>query len=101
MPSKPSVAGIKFLVPATSTKKKYKAILPNGKSVMFGARDYQQYKDSVPEAQGGGKWSHLDHKDEKRLKNYQARHGGVLTKEGKKAISVKYSPAWFSYYFLW
>ena len=91
--------GIKFI--KGQGKKKYTAILPDGKKVSFGHRDYQHYKDSVPKRLGGGKWSHKDHGDPERRKNYRKRHGGMVCKDGKKCISKKYSPAWFSYYFLW
>ena len=80
---------------------KYTAILPNGKRVHFGHKDYQHYKDSVPKSLGGKLWSKLDHNDKKRRDNYRKRHGGVLTKDGSKAYQRKYSPSWFSYYFLW
>ena len=82
-------------------KKKYTAILPNGKKVHFGHRDYQQYKDSVPKRLGGKQWSHKDHLDPERRKNYRKRHGGMACKDGTRCINKKYSPAWFSYYFLW
>jgi hypothetical protein len=80
---------------------KYTAILKNGKRVNFGNRNYQQYKDSVPKSKGGGLWSHKDHKDIKRLDSYHKRHSKVLNKDGKPAYKVKYTPAWFSYYYLW
>ena len=92
---------IYFTVAPKKTGKKYIAHLPNGNKVRFGARDYQHYKDFVPKRLGGKKWSHKNHLDKKRRENYRARHKGVLLKSGKRAISVKYSPAWFSYYFLW
>jgi len=82
-------------------KKKYTAILPNGKRVHFGDRDYQQYKDSVPKRLGGGLWSSKDHLDPERRRNYRKRHGEMRCKDGEKCISKRYSPAWFSYYFLW
>lgn len=84
-----------------SGKHKYTAILPNGKRVHFGHIDYEQYKDSVPISQGGGLWSHLDHLDSKRRKNYRIRHGALYCKNGQQCTSIKYSPAWFSYYLLW
>lgn len=82
-------------------KYKYTAILKTGKRVNFGHRDYQQYKDSVPVSKGGGKWKHKNHNDSVRRSSYRARHGGIITKSGKYAHQVKYSPAWFSYYYLW
>lgn len=84
-----------------SGKKKYTAILPDGKKVGFGHVDYQHYKDTVPVNQGGGIWSSKNHLDTKRRDNYRKRHGGMLCKDGVRCIDKKYSPAWFSYYFLW
>lgn len=81
--------------------KKYTAILPDGKRVNFGDRRYQQYKDIVPPKLGGGKWSHKDHRDHKRRAAYRKRHAGMTCKNGSKCIDKKFSPAWFSYYFLW
>lgn len=83
--------------------KKYTAILPDHiypkkshkKRVHFGDRRYEHYKDTVPKRQGGKQWSHKDHLDSKRRKSYRARHGA--NGYHKKL----YSPAWFSYYFLW
>jgi hypothetical protein len=80
---------------------KYTAILPDGKRVNFGHRDYEQYKDSVPKSLGGGRWSRKDHLDPERRKSYRARHGGMRCKDGTRCIDKKYTPAWFSYYFLW
>jgi hypothetical protein len=97
--SKSLPSGTKFV--KGSGRYKYTAIMPDGKRVHFGHRDYQHYKDSVPKRLGGGLWSHKDHGDKKRRENYRKRHGGVKTKSGGKAINKKYSPSWFSYHFLW
>ena len=76
-------------------QKKYKAILyVNGqkwKSVTFGDRNYQQYEDKTPLKL----YKDLDHHDEARRLNYQQRQGA----NGYQ--NIKYSPAWFSWYFLW
>ncbi len=78
---------------ATRKNKKYKAILKdkdgNEKSVHFGSTSYEQYKDTT----GLGIWSHKDHNDEKRRSNFRSRMG--------KAAKKKYSPAFFSYHYLW
>ncbi len=42
--------------------KKYKAILPNGKTVNFGDTRYEQYEDKTPLKL----YSNLDHHDKKR-----------------------------------
>jgi hypothetical protein len=80
---------------------KYTAVLKSGKRVNFGHRDYQQYRDSVPIEKGGGRWWHKDHLDKNRRDNYRRRHRGVLNKYGVPAYQVKFTPAWFSYYYLW
>ena len=102
MPTLPK--GTKFIIPKSGNKK-YTAIIPQPnnktKRVSFGDRRYQQYKDSVPKSMGGGKWSKKNHLDPQRRKSYRARHGNLRCKDGKKCITKKYSPAWFSYYYLW
>lgn len=92
--------GIEFKK-STRQYKKYMAILPDGKRVHFGDVRYQQYKDSVPKNLGGGLYSDLDHYDLKRRDNYRKRHGGKICKNGQRCIDNLYTPAWFSYYYLW
>ena len=75
--------------------KKYSAILKNKETnrtvtVNFGDKRYQQYNDST----GLGLYSHLNHNDKKRRSLYRARHK-VHLKPGY------YSPAFFSYKYLW
>jgi hypothetical protein len=86
---------IKFEV-SKNPKAKYDALVLNKKTnkikrVSFGARAYQHYQDKT----GVGAFSHLNHNDEKRRKLYRARHGA----NGYQKI--KFSPAYFSYNFLW
>ena len=81
--------------------KKYTATLVDGKKINFGDKRYEHYKDSVPVSQGGGLWKKLDHKDSERRKNYRKRHSGMKCKNGVRCIDIEYSPAWFSYHFLW
>lgn len=80
---------------------KYTAVLPSGKRVHFGHRQYQHYRDAVPRSMGGGRYARLNHVDKARRRNYRARHAGVRTKSGRRAYTVRYSPSWFSYHFLW
>jgi hypothetical protein len=80
---------------------KYTAIFSDGRRVHFGHAGYEQYKDSVPRRLGGGLWSHRDHGDKERRARYRARAGASRCKNGQRCIDVKFSPAWFSYYFLW
>jgi hypothetical protein len=97
--------GTKFFQAPLNTNKKYKVIIPlkNGKNktVLFGSSQYEHYHDMVPKNLGGGIWTHKDHNDKKRRDSYRKRHGALTCKNGEKCISVKYSPAWFSYHFLW
>ena len=81
--------------------KKYTAVLDDGRRVHFGDRRYQHYLDSVPKKMGGGRCGSKDHRDIKRRKSYRARHKMVVAKSGRKAYRIKYSPSWFSYYYLW
>lgn len=78
--------------------KKYRAILNDGtrsKYVDFGDTRYQHYEDKI------GLYSYLDHLDKKRRANYRARHSAILTKDGVPAYKVPYTPAFFSWYYLW
>ena len=66
--------------------KKYKAIFP-GKVIHFGATGYQQFKDRT----GLGLYTHKDHGDIARRKNFWKRHG-CAQKPTKTAggLSCKY-----------
>ena len=84
---------IKFQKSKTMNKK-YDAIIEDVKTrrkqtVPFGDKRYEQYSDST----GLKLYSRLDHNDEKRRKNYLARH--------EKTRHKKWSPSWFSATFLW
>lgn len=91
--------GIKFI--KGKGKKKYTAILPSGKKIHFGHRDYQHFKDSVPKRLGGKIWTHKNHGDKDRMRRYRARHSKQKCKDGTYCYKKKYSPSWFSYHFLW
>lgn len=98
---------------SSNTKgKKYDAVLQNKKTgkpkrVPFGAKGYEQYKDSeetdtlsgVSSLSGAelrtglGLYSRVNHLDDKRRERYRARHAG----EDKN----KFSSGWFSMRFLW
>lgn len=69
--------------------KKYDAILSNGKIVSFGDSRYEQYRDST----GLQLYTHKVHLDNARRLAFRKRFA--------KAAKNKYSPAWFSYYYLW
>jgi hypothetical protein len=81
---------------AKAKNKKYSAILRNKTTkktvrVNFGDSRYEQYKDST----GLGLWSHKNHLDVKRRKNYRLRHANHAGRPGF------YSPGRFSYEKLW
>lgn len=76
-------------------KKKYNAVLVNKKTeretrVPFGQKGYYHYEDTT----GLNKFYNYNHYDKERRKRFQQRHKGFL-KEGM------YSPAYFSYFYLW
>jgi hypothetical protein len=73
--------------------KKYKAVV-NGKIVHFGALGYQHYRDRI------GLYKSLDHLDPKRRKSYRDRHKKIM-KGSVPAYTIKYTPAWFSWHYLW
>jgi hypothetical protein len=60
----------------------------DGKTIHFGDKRYQHYKDSTPLKA----YSHLDHNDTKRRALYYKRHG-----EDAKPLTAKY----FSHKYLW
>ena len=73
---------------------KYNAIIEDVKTrkrmkVPFGSSIHQQYRDDVPLKL----YKRLDHNDEKRRKNYLARH--------EKYRHKKFSPSWLSSVYLW
>lgn len=84
-----------FIVNEGKGNHKYTAVLDSGKKVKFGDKRYEHFKDKI------GFFSDLDHNDKKRRKNYRARHGAIKLKDGTLAVNKKYSPAWFSYNYLW
>lgn len=80
---------------ASAKDKKYSAIIKNintgrTKRINFGDKNYQHYFDRTPLKL----YSHLNHKDAKRRKNYKSRHTGFI----KKGF---YSPSYFSMEYLW
>lgn len=86
---------------STRKDKKYMVKI-HGKTIHFGAKSYQQYKDST----GLGLYSHLDHGDSKRRKAYFMRHSGVPTKGEavQKELGKsggKYNAKILSHMYLW
>lgn len=95
--------GTTFFTPGSGVKK-YIAIVPRAGGtlrVSFGDQRYGHYKDQVPASMGGGEWSSLDHLDKDRRRRYRARHSAIKCKDGVRCVDVRFSPAWFSYHFLW
>ncbi len=71
---------------STRKNKKY-MVTVNNKTVHFGDTRYQHYFDKI------GLYSHLNHMDKDRRRNFRKRHF--------KNSQVKYSPAWFALHYLW
>jgi len=70
-----------------SRKKNHKyVVLYNNRPIHIGDKRYPDFT-----------W----HKDEERKKNYQARHEGILTKEGKKAYLDKNRASYWAMNLLW
>ena len=61
------------------------------KTVTFGDKRYQQWRDNSPMRL----YKHLNHNDPDRRRNYRNRHGA----QGYQ--KKKYTPAWFSWHYLW
>ena len=72
---------------STRKGKKYMAKVGD-RWVHFGALGYEQYHDKI------GLYKHLDHNDKSRRKRYRNRHRST-------PYNVKYTPAWFSWNYLW
>lgn len=78
--------------PGTSCKK-YKVEIYSDKikvkTVQFGDRRYEQYKDSTPLKL----YTNLNHNDKDRRRRYKIRH--------EKDRHVKYTAGWFADRYLW
>jgi hypothetical protein len=77
---------------STRKNKKY-MVKYNGKWIHFGSSAHQQYKDST----GLGLYTHLNHNDKKRRKNYLARAKGIKNKSYLNKNSANY----YAVNFLW
>jgi hypothetical protein len=83
---------------STSKGKKLMVVIEKGgkkKTIHFGDSNMQQFKDKT------GIWKSKDHGDAERRKSYRSRHGGILKKDGSKAINDPMSAAYHSYRVLW
>lgn len=77
--------------------KKYTVISPSGRKIHFGDTRYEQYKDST----GLNLYSHLNHNDPVRRKNYLARAKGIRDKNGNLTYKDPESPNYYSVKYLW
>jgi hypothetical protein len=95
------------IIQSPNKNKKYRAsiystLLKKYRNIDFGARGYEQFKDST----GLGKYSFKNHGDTKRRNNYFSRHSGTkykyaaLEKEWKKSNGA-YNAKILSHTFLW
>ena len=60
---------------STNPKKKLMVVV-NNKTIHFGSRDMEHFKDKT------GIWKSKDHNDDKRRKNYLTRSAGIKRKDG-------------------
>jgi len=60
---------------STNPKKKLMVVV-NNKTIHFGSRDMEHFKDKT------GIWKSKDHNDDKRRKSYLSRSGGIKRKNG-------------------
>tara|TARA_R110001592_G_scaffold53985_1_gene165421 strand:+ start:580 stop:852 length:273 start_codon:yes stop_codon:yes gene_type:complete len=60
---------------STNPKKKLMVVV-NNKTIHFGSRDMEQFKDKT------GIWKNKDHNDDKRRKLYLTRSSGIKRKDG-------------------
>ena len=87
--------------------KKYTAYIQDKKTkdvrkLHFGAKGYQQYRDSTPL----GLYSNKDHNDIKRMRRYFSRHSGTsrrleAIKKEKESSTFRYTPKILSHIYLW
>lgn len=85
------------ITPSNRKNKKLKAVFKykgETHTLHFGDKRYEQYKDKSKF------YSHLDHLDEKRRRNYRQRHSNIMS-NGSPAYLNPTSPAFWSYNILW
>lgn len=61
-------------------------VIIDGRKIHFGAKNSNTFIEGA---------------NKQKRDAFKARHSKVLLKDGSRAIDLKYSPAWFSYYVLW
>ena len=77
--------------------KKYSVITPKGKTVHFGDKNYEHFRDTT----GLGLYSDLNHNNIKRQKSYCKRSGNIKDKKGNLTKNNKESSNYFSRTYLW
>ena len=78
--------------------KKYAVyVMRGGKKVLihFGDSSMEHFKDKL------GVWSHLDHNDKQRRKNYRNRSGGIRNKSGELTANNKNYANYWARRILW
>lgn len=94
------------------SSKKYKVWLQHKgtskvRTLTFGAKGYQQFRDSTPKSKGGGLYVHKDHGENGRRRGYFSRHsGGRALKNQAVAFEARksgglYTPKLLSHIYLW
>jgi hypothetical protein len=81
---------------STHKGKKY-MVYYNNKWIHFGDNTMEHYKDSTPLKL----YSHLNHNDKKRQKNYLSRAKGIKDKQGNLTYNNKNSSNYYSIKYLW
>ena len=71
---------------STRKGKKFMIRSPEGKLIHFGAKNSTTF---------------LEGASEEKRKSYRARHSKIILKDGRRAIDVRYSPAFLSWHLLW
>lgn len=71
---------------STRPNKKWMTIGPNGRKIHWGHPTMKDY---------------TQHHDKKRRRSFRARMSGIRKKDGRRAIDVKWSPAWLAHYVTW
>jgi hypothetical protein len=84
-----------YIYEKSTRKDKKLQVKVDQKTVHFGNPNYEHYKDRT------GIWSHLDHNDKERRKNYLKRSYGIKNKKGKLTANDPKSPNYHARIVLW
>jgi hypothetical protein len=72
-----------------------------GQSNMKGKRFYVRYMGKKIHFGSKGGQTFIDHRDEKKRKNWRARHSKIRDKQGRLVHKLKTSPSFWSWTLLW